>query len=309
MTTVKKSVYIGVDVGGTNVKCARIENGTINERQITKTIAGEGYEVSLRQILNTITPMSRGISGIGVGIAGIIDSKSGIVRYSPNMPGWNDIPLARILQKKYNVPVHVLNDVNSICLGEWQYGAAKACNDVFLLTVGTGVGGGAICSGKPQFGAHGFAGEFGHIIIKDKGRKCVCGNHGCLESYVGAQQMVRYARKLMRKTKTILHKCTVLTPKIIAEKAKQGDRVARDVIVRMGYYLGVGITNIIHLYDPGVVIVSGGISKSGKILFDSIRMTVKERVIGKNYRRYRIVPPKLGNDAGILGAVYYAQSV
>ena len=267
-----------------------------------------GLHASLRQIHAAIEIFNVEVQGIGVGIAGIIDSNRGIVRYSPNMPGWENINLADILEKKYRIPVCVLNDVNAACLGEWQYGAAQDRDDVFMLTVGTGVGGAAVCAGSLQFGAHGFAGEIGHMIIKHDGRKCVCGNRGCLESYVGARPMITLARKFMRSQRSSLQKYARMTPKIVAQEARKGDRVSGRVFSQIGYYLGVGITSIIHLYDPEVVIVSGGISKAGKILFDPIRKTVKERVMGGSFRDCKIVPPKLKDNAGILGAVYFARN-
>ena len=302
-------VYVGVDVGGTNIKCARVQNGEILERVIVETRAEDGFEHSYKQILSGLGSLTKKVRGIGIGIAGIIDSAEGIVRYSPNMPGWDDIPLARLLKKKFGVRVRILNDVNAFCLGEWQFGAARGCSDVFMLTVGTGVGGAAVCSGRPQFGAHGFAGEIGHMMIKEDGKKCLCGNRGCLEGYVGVKPIVRLARKLMRKKKSSLRKYRSITPQIIAEEARKDDRIARRVYERIGYYLGVGITNIIHLYDPQIVIVSGGISKAGRILFDPLRKTVKQHVMGSTYRKCRIVPPALGDNGGVLGAVYFAKSV
>jgi glucokinase len=302
-------VYVGVDVGGTNIKCARVKNGEILERVIVETRADEGFKYSYKQILSGLGSLTKGIRGIGVGIAGIIDSSEGVVRYSPNMPGWDDIQLASLLKKEFGVRVCILNDVNAVCLGEWQYGAAKGCSDVFMLTVGTGVGGAAVCNGIPQFGAHGFAGEIGHMIIKEDGRKCLCGNRGCLEGYVGVRPIVRLARKMMRKKKSTLRKYHAITPQIIAEEARKEDRIAQKVYERIGYYLGVGITNIIHLYDPQIVIVSGGIAKAGRILFNPLRKTVKQHVMGSKFRNCKIAAPVLGDNAGILGAVYFAKSV
>lgn len=303
-----RSEYLGLDVGGTNIKCAQVRGNRIFERVKVETRAQEGLDVSLRQILKAVSQMSGTIGGIGIGIAGIIDSKRGIVRYSPNMPGWDDVPLVRMLKQRFGVPVHILNDVNAACLGEWQYGAAKGCQDVFMLTVGTGIGGAAVCHGDLQFGAHGFAGEIGHVVIKDNGRQCPCGNRGCLEQYVGAHAITRLARKLMRARKSSLHRRDYLDPMIIAEEAHNGDRVAREVFARVGYYLGVGITSVINLFDPEVVIVAGGISRAGNILFDPIEKTVTGRVIGRKFRNFKIVPPQLGDDAGILGAVHFAKS-
>lgn len=301
--------FLGVDVGGTNIKCARIKNSKILEWVKVETLARDGFEQSFKQILTAINALGQGARSIGIGIAGIIDSSKGIVRYSPNIPGWDEVPLAKMIKARFNVPVYILNDVSAFCLGEWQYGAAKGCRDVFMITVGTGVGGAAICGGKPQFGAHGFAGEIGHMIIKEDGKKCSCGNRGCLESYVGVRPIMQLARKMMRKKKSSLRLHKNITPQIIAQEARHGDRVAKKVYDKIGYYLGIGITSIIHLYDPEIVIVSGGVSKAGKILFDPLRKTVQQHVMGSKFRTCKIVAPTLGDNAGVLGAVYYARSV
>jgi glucokinase len=304
---VDEKSYLGVDIGGTNIKCAQLKGGKILRRNIIKTLADKGYDISLRQIVTAISAFANRISGIGIGIAGIVDSKHGIVRYSPNMPGWHNISLARILEKKFKIPIGVLNDVNAACLGEWQFGAGKGYKDVFMLTVGTGVGGAAVCGGDLQFGANGFAGEIGHIVIKYNGRRCPCGNHGCLEQYVGANAIKRLARRLMSKRKSSMQHLDSINPKTIAREARKGDRVANEIYERIGYLLGVGITSVINLYDPEIVIISGGIARAGKILFNPVRKTVSRRVMGRKFRDFRIVPPELGDDAGILGAVYFAK--
>jgi glucokinase len=303
-----RHVYVGLDVGGTNIRCALVRGHRIVKRASLASRADKGCDASLRQIQAAIDGFDTKIHGIGIGIAGIIDSKRGIVRYSPNMPGWNDVPLVKILEKKFSVPVRILNDVNAACLGEWRYGAAQGRNDVFMLTVGTGVGGAAVCNGELQFGAHGFAGEIGHVVIRDRGRKCACGNRGCLEQYVGARPISRLARKLMKNRKSSLSRSDTIDPRTIASAAHKGDRVARDVYAQVGYYLGVGITSVINLFDPEIVIIAGGIAQAGKILFDPIKETVNKRVMGRKFRNFSIMPPKLGDDAGILGAVYYAKS-
>jgi glucokinase len=211
------------------------------------------------------------------------------------------------LGRAYGIPVRVLNDVNAICLGEWKYGAAQGHDNVFLFTLGTGVGGAAICEGKLLFGANGFAGEFGHTKIDLNGPKCMCGQYGHLERYVGARYIVARAKRKMKKKKSTLCRYPTLTPEIIAGAAKKGDHVAREVFSEVGYYIGVGVANILALFDPDIVIISGGISRAGRILFDPIRSTVKQSVLGAEYRRYKILPAKLGDDAGILGAALFAR--
>lgn len=297
---------IGVDIGGTNIKAALVARGKVIKRVKLPTKAQAGFHTSFNQIKSAIRLLDTKVAAIGVGIAGLIEPRKGVVRFSPNLPQWLDIPLSRLLSKEFKARVKILNDADAICLGEWKYGAGRRCDNVFLFTLGTGVGGAAVCEGRPLFGKHGFAGEFGHSVIKFNGRKCKCGNRGCLEAYVGARQIVARAKKFMKKSRSALHKYEKLTPHIIADEAKKGDQVAKEVFSEIAFYIGVGVSNIVALFDPAVIIISGGISRAGRILFEPIKKTVAQRVMGAEYRRYKIVPPELGDDAGILGAVYYA---
>lgn len=303
-----KKSYVGVDVGGTNIKSALIRNGKIIKRVKIPTRADKNPTILIAQIKETIDDFTERVSRIGIGIAGIIDSKKGIVKYSPNLTGWTDVKLAQLIKKDLNIPVKILNDVNAICLGEWKYGAGKGFNNLFLFTLGTGVGGAAVCEGKLLFGANGFAGEFGHSVIKYDGKRCTCGQFGHLEGYVGSKYIISRARRRMKRRLSSLSKYQKITPRIIAQEAKKGDAVCKEIFAEIGFYIGIGISNIISLFDPEVIIVSGGISRAGNILFDSIRKTAKERIMGAQYRDFKIIPGKLGDDAGILGAVYFAKS-
>jgi glucokinase len=305
----KYRAFIGVDIGGTNIKSALVINGQIRKRIKLPTNANLGIAKSIYQIKRAIEPCIEKASAIGVGIAGIIDSKNGIVRFSPNFTGWHNIKLSSILRKEFKKPVKILNDVNAICLGEWKYGVAQGYNNVFLFTLGTGVGGAAICGGIPLFGANGFAGEFGHTVITYNGPKCTCGKFGHLERYVGARFIVKRAKRKIKSRKSSLKKYKNLTPEIIADEAKKGDRIAQEIFSEIGFYIGIGVSNIIALFDPDIVVIAGGISRAGRVLFDPIRKTLTQRVFGVQHRTYKIVPAKLGDDAGILGAVSFASGI
>lgn len=304
----RRKTFVGVDIGGTNIKSALVHRGKIEKRMKLPTKAGRGVTEVINQIRAAIRPFVAEASGIGVGIAGIIDSRTGVVRYSPNLYEWNDVKLGQILKKEFTIPVRILNDVNAFCLAEWQYGAAQGYDNVFLFTLGTGVGGAAICEGRPLFGANGFAGEFGHTVIEYDGPRCTCNNYGHLERYVGARYIVANAKRRMQKGHSSLRKYTKLTPKIIAQEAKKGDKISKEVFAEIGFYVGIGVTNIIALFDPDVIVISGGVSRAGRILFDPIRKTVAKRLFGAQFRNYKIIPAQLGDDAGILGAVYFASN-
>ncbi len=302
---------IGIDIGGTNIKAGLVEKGRIKSRYHLPTISEMGVEHSIQQIkriiYNVISSQKqrKGISGIGIGIAGIIDSRNGIVRFSPNLKGWHNIQLGKILYQEFKKPVKIINDVNAILLGEWQFGAGRGYKNLFLFTIGTGVGGAAVCEGRMLFGANGFAGEFGHTTIEFNGPKCLCGNYGCLERYVGARYIVKLARRKIKNKASRLNKYAELTPKIIADEAKKGDRLAREIFSEIGHYIGIGVANIVNLFDPEVVIISGGIAGAGRILFEPIKRSAYQRILGAGYRNFKILPAQLGDDAGILGAAYF----
>ncbi|MGB9721175.1 MAG: ROK family protein [bacterium] len=300
---------IGIDVGGTNIKAGLVRKGRVLSKTNRHTRAEDGSRKCIEVIKAVIKSYINEASAIGIGIAGIIDSKKGIVRYSPNLKNWRNVELAKILKGEFKKPVKILNDVNAILLGEWVYGAGKGYKNIFLFTLGTGIGGAAICEDKLLFGAHGFAGEFGHIIIDFNGPKCLCGNYGCLERYVGSRYIVKLAKRRIRvKMSSLKNYYKELSPKIIADEAKKGDYVAKEVFKEIGYYIGIGVSSIINLFDPEIVIISGGIAGAGRILFEPIRKTVKQRILGAEYRRLKIIPAELGDDAGILGSAYFAQA-
>jgi glucokinase len=302
-----KRAIIGLDIGGTNIKAALVCGQEISQRSKIPSLAERGIDRSLNQLKSAIRPLHKKARAIGIGIAGIIDSQNGVVKYSPNLKGWNNIPLAQIIRDEFNVPCRIINDVNAILFGEWKYGRARGHNNAFLFTMGTGVGGAAVCEGKLLFGANGFAGEFGHTTINPNGPKCACGQPGHLERYAGARYIVsRYKRK-MREQKKSMNYQQILTPEKIALAAKKGDPVAKQVFSEVGHYIGLGLANILALFDPDIVIISGGIARAGRILFDPIRKTVRESVLGAEHRCYKIVPAKLGDDAGILGAALFAR--
>ncbi len=299
---------IGVDIGGTNIKAGLVCDGKVVKKITIRTRAEHGPQACINQIKSAVQYFIDRASGIGIGIAGIIDSKNGVVRYSPNLIGWKDIKLARILRQAFKKPVKIINDVNAILLGEWLYGAGKGYRNIFLFTLGTGIGGAAVCEGRLLFGANGFAGEFGHTVINFNGPECLCGNFGCLERYGGARYIVELARKKIKSSTSRLKKYRVLNPKLIADEAKKGDRVAQEIFKEVGYYIGIGISNIINLFDPEIVIVSGGIARAGKILFAPMRKTVAQRILGPEYRRIKIIPAKLGDNGGILGSAHFVRA-
>ncbi|MEO0225952.1 MAG: ROK family protein [candidate division WOR-3 bacterium] len=296
---------IGIDVGGTNIKTALVDRNRVIKRFRFPTRAREGLDTVIGQIVKAVLIFKKK-TRVGIGIAGLIDSEQGIVHFSPNLYGWNDVKLKAILEKETGFNISIINDVNAITIGEWKFGAGKGVNDLFCFTLGTGVGGGIVSGGKLQVGASSMAGEFGHTTINFNGPRCKCGNVGCLERYVGAEYIVKMAKRMIRSRRSTLRSYKILTPKIIAQEARH-DQVAREVFNRIGTYVGFGLVNIIHLLDPEVIVISGGIARAGTVLLEAIEKILVKRVMNFNERKIRIVPGKFGDDAGVIGATYFAR--
>ncbi len=307
---------IGIDLGGTNIKFGLVTvQGKIIYRRNILTQAEQGPELTITRMINCLKELKQlfardKIRQIGIGCAGLIDHKKGIVHFSPNLPNWQDIPLKTWLENELKIPVFVGNDANAFVLGEYCFGAGRKSDNLFAITLGTGVGGGMVLHGKLWLGWNQAAGEIGHTTINPKGPKCKCGNHGCLERYVGASYIVaRTISKLKSKKSTkssylsqFRTQPALITPKIICWAAKQGDQLAKAIVEETGHYLGIGVANIISLLDPAVIIIGGGVSGFGKLLLDAVRATVKRRIMNFSGRRVKIVLAKLKDSAAILGA-------
>ena len=289
-------------------------SGTITFRQQLATRTEQGPEPALERLALAIRKIAarKKIGGVGIGIAGLIDHRLGIVRIPPNLPGWDNLRLKDRLEKTTGLPVYVGNDVNACVLGELYFGAGKGTDDVFCLTLGTGVGGGIISGGRLLLGANDAAGEIGHTIVEPNGPRCKCGNYGCLERFVGAEYIVGAAIEGLKTNQSLISTLVDgdvgrITPKIISAAAQRGDDLARKIVEKVGSYVGLGIVNVVHLLDPAVVVVGGGIARTGKILLDSIRKTVSSRIMMYRDRKLKICLSRLGSDAGILGASCFAR--
>ncbi len=271
---------------------------------------------------------------IGLGAPGLIIAETGVVHFSPNFPGWTDIPLVdyvnaelaklRLLKttasdhsqthrgEKYKLVLRGMdNDVNAMTLGELRHGAGVGYKNIAALTLGTGVGGGVVIDGQVYHGSQNTAGELGHTIVEPNGRYCGCGNQGCLEAYAGAKNIVeRTQEKIETGRSTILAEAiqngTPLTPRQIAEAAHAGDEIAMEIFAETGRYIGIALTSIAHILNPQIAIIGGGIAEAGeKLLFEPIRAELSKRAMDIP-ARMKIMKAHLGNDAGIVGAAMLA---
>ena len=305
---------IGIDVGGTNVKIALVnDKGNIIYSNSIPTRAEMGYEYTINNMKEAIAELiketksdKKSIEGIGFGFPGQIDYKKGVVRLAPNIPGWVEVPIAEIMEKEFGIPTRVDNDVRCAALGELNYGAGIGCENLICITVGTGIGSGLIINGKLVRGASNAAGEIGHIKLDMHGGPlCGCGDRGCLEAFASGPSIVAMAEEYIKGGKSTKYRELAnpdITPYIVAVAAKEGDPVAKQIFRIMGEYIGIGLTSVINLLNPEKVIIGGGVAAAGDILFDPIKETIAKRAMTIQKEAVEIVPAQLGNTAGVIGA-------
>ena len=312
---------IGIDVGGTNVKIALVDsNGKIGYSDTIPTRAEMGYEYTvnnmkqaIRDLLTETKLSPKDIEGIGFGLPGQVDFKSGIVRLITNIPGWVEIPLAKMIEDEFHIPTRIDNDVRCAALGELNFGAGKSCENLICITVGTGIGSGLIVNGKLVRGASNAAGEIGHIKLqRHDGPICGCGDTGCLAAFASGPSIVAMAEEYIMGGKSTKYREMAngndITPFIVAEAAKAGDAVARRIYTKMGEYIGIGLASVVNLLNPEKIIIGGGVAGAGDILFTPLKETLKKRSMKIAGDTVEVVPAQLGNTAGVIGASLLIES-
>jgi glucokinase len=307
-------VVIGVDLGGTNTRTALVAlNGDILEKQKEETLAAEGHEKVIAKLIRNIDRQranadqyGRRVAAVGVGAPGVIHEQTGVVVKSPNFPDWNDLPLKQILERELKLPVFIENDANAAALGEQWRGAAKDIRSMIFLTLGTGVGGGIILDGRIWHGADGMAGEVGHMTIIPDGRSCGCGNRGCLEMYASSRGIVMTFKAMCAGKHLDAEDRKEVTSAQIYQAARNGDTVAHLVMKDMGRYLGIGVANLINIFNPEMVVIGGGVKAAWDLFIDATREEVRKRAFTYAAERTKIVPSMLGDEAGMVGAAAVA---
>lgn len=309
-------ISIGVDIGGTSIKGASInQQGQIIARFSLPIIDKETSNKAVERLGGKILSFIREneiqddeIIGIGVGCPGAINSEKGVVDYSNNLK-WIDVHLQEILEKETGLKVKITNDANAAALGEAKFGAGRETSSVILLTIGTGVGGGIIINGQVYEGNEGKGAELGHTVIEIDGRTCTCGRQGCLEAYASATALISDTKEALRKhpdslmwklVNNDITKVNGLTP---FDAKLKGDKAASEVINRYIKYLGEGILNFCNIFRPEAIVLSGGIAQQGKNLLDPLIDYCEKRDYGfKGTPKVKITTAQLGYDSGIFGA-------
>ncbi|HKV43648.1 MAG TPA: ROK family protein [bacterium] len=304
---------LAVDLGGTKLLVGIVDrDGRVLARQRIATPQG-GPDAVARAIGDLARALSgangmAGTSGVGVAVPGPTDHDHGVIYDPPNLTGWGQqTAFGPILARTLGTPVFVENDANAAALGEAWVGAGQGVRDLIYITVSTGIGGGVILDGQLHRGADGTAGEFGHVIVEPQGPQCHCGNRGCLEALASGTAIARQAREAVaRGARSTLQNLAAhpeeITAQSVADAALGGDPLAADLYRRAGTYVGTFLGNLLAILNPAMIIVGGGVSKTGDLLFQPLRAAIAARVYPKPALHVTVVPADLGDDVGIIGA-------
>lgn len=307
----------GVDVGGTKIAAGVIdEDGSIVEelRVVSPATSADAIEDAIAGLVTELSSR-HDISAVGVGAAGYIDKARAVVMFAPNI-AWRNVDLKAELEKRVDLPVVIENDANSAAWGEFRYGAGHDVDDLLLVTVGTGVGGGVVLDGELYRGAFGVGAEIGHMRVVPGGILCGCGNHGCFEQYASGNALVREARVSARGGSLLARNVLDLaggdpdkiTGPLITEAARSGDPFAVEQLAGLGKWLGEGIASLTAILDPAVVVIGGGVSEAGELLLGPIRAAFAAQLTGRGHRpSLEIRKARLGNRAGLIGAADLAR--
>ena len=315
-----KEYYIGIDIGGTKVLSALADKeGNILNKAQTPTEADKGEEVIISNIMESINRViktsridKKEVSRIGVGSPGPLDLKNGVIIENSNL-SWTNVPIVEILEKKTGLPVILENDANAAALGENHFGAGKSADNIVYITISTGIGGGIIIDRKIFHGGKGNAGEVGHMtLIPDSNYQCGCGNYGCFEAVASGTAIARRGREVLNSNKDSLISeysdgdLEAVDAPLIAAAAREGDQEAIRIYNLTGQLLGVGIANVVNLFDPEIIVLGGGVMHSQDLFMDELKKSLDERALKANLKNLQLKEAKLGKDTGVMGAIAVA---
>jgi len=311
---------IGVDIGGTNVRAGLVSlKGVVLAEARGPARAAEGLATTVQEAGSLVKELlakqkikASQIGGLGIAIAGRNDSPKGICLYSPNFAGNFPVPVIPPLEKTLGIAAYMLNDVNTATLGEHRFGAGKGYDQMVMITLGTGIGGGAVVDGRLRVGyTEGFA-EVGHMTLDPEGPQCGCGNHGCWEALAARDPIIkRSIFALQTGAPSILLKLAKgelknITPALITKAAYQGDELALQVLEETAYWVGIGCVNLIQLYNPQVLVIGGGIAGALPYMQPTIQRLVDSRAQMVPGKTCKILSSALGDNAGIIGGAVLA---
>jgi len=315
-------LYLGIDLGGTKIAAGVVSSdGEVRGLSRVDTPAREGVAAVVRAMAGAARGAARAagvsvkrLAGGGVGAPGPIDVEAGLVVSPPNLPGWRDVALGRLLGRGLGLTLALANDANAAGLAEHRFGAGQGCSPLVYLTVSTGIGGAILIDGKVVSGARGAAGEVGHLVLVPDGPLCGCGNRGCLEALASGTAVARRAREAVRQaapstlTERFASRPSRITAAMVADIAREGDPEARRIMAEAMEHLGRGVASLVNLLNPERVVIGGGLSSVGPALFDPVRRAVARHANGLASSSVSVVPADLGPDSGVIGAAALAMS-
>jgi glucokinase len=307
---------VAVDLGGTNMRAALFTDDTPPPVKISKqpTPASEGVEAVINTLVATIEQVlddGESPACIGIGAPGPLDPSRGVIINAPNLPGWEDIALADRIQEHFNTPVVLGNDANVAALGEWRYGAGQGVSNLIYLTISTGIGGGIIVDGRLLIGENGLGAELGHVTIDPNGPICACGQPGHIEALASGTAIATRAAELLEagQESSLMPywKSGSVTARQVGQAAEEGDPLALRIVEESGHMIGHYLADLTHIFNPKIIVLGGGVSQIGELLFRPIRAAVKQYAMSPEYhQQLEIVPASLGDDAGLIGAMVLA---
>ncbi len=304
--------FIVADVGGTHIRTACFPVDS-QKPALIKRIHTQGQGAPHERLINLIAEMASGseVAAITVAAPGPLDPFKGIVYEAPNIPGWTNLPLKKLLQDRFNVPVEIGNDANLAALGEWRYGAGVGHHHLVYITVSTGIGGGVIIDDKMLLGVHGLAAELGHVTVIPDGPLCSCGQRGHLEAVSSGPALARWVeQELEQGIPSSLHSHRPISAKEVSKAATDGDELAKASLARSATYLGVAVADYLHIFNPTMVIIGGGVSQSGEAFLAPLRAAMQEHVMSDKYLdNLTLTTAALGDDVGLMGALALAQTI
>jgi glucokinase len=305
--------YIVSDIGGTQLRAAVFaENGTSPVSQ--KKIPTSGKEPAIERLKGLIAdvwPKDGRVVAIAAAVPGPVDPVRGLLYKAPNIPEWVNLPLKQILEERFKVPTLVGNDANVAALGEWRFGAGQKHHDVLYITISTGIGGGVILNDQLLLGHQGLATELGHMVVMQGGPKCGCGKRGHVEAVCSGTGIARFVIDQLKAGKPSLMTLDPLpTSKEVVEAAQKGDALAIKALSRAGRYMGIALSNFLHAFNPSIIVLGGGVTKAGELMFKPMREEMKRQVISPSYLEgLEIKLAALGDNAGLMGALALAQTI
>lgn len=308
---------LAVDLGGTNIRAAVVDgSGRLSHRQSIDTLAANGHEDVIARMAELITRTAR-VAGVdeatpvGVASPGPLNPRTGTVLYTPNLPGWRDVPLKATLEAELRRPVLLANDGNCGALGEMRYGSARGIDDLVYLALGTGVGGGVICGGVLIDGVRGLGAEVGHVTVAMDGPRCTCGSVGCLEAFVSGWAIMREAEAVATTADGDLLRRLAgsgdVHAGIVKKAAEKEDLAARMILDRAGRALGVAMGTFVNIFNPQMIVIGGGVAALGEHLLGPARRSMLAHSFVDMREDVRVAYSALGNDTGIYGAAALAK--